>query len=381
MASIIEKYAEFVAHHPLLILAFVVLFTIFALSVPSAEQVGMAYEDMLPEGMEVIDTFNFISDQFVGSTDTCLVVLEVNPQYANSDEIRHVLDPRALDYADTLSKRAKLIEGVIDATSVADILKESNDGRIPKSLDESKSLSADNPLISQYISDDYAMSLVRIELQENVGEEEIVAELEDAIKAPKPQGLSVKLSGDPVMMVEMINLVAPTMAITSTYCFIGIILVLLIFCASIKYGLIPLVTIVFGIAWTVGILNIAGMGFGTATTGVLSMVMGLGIDFGIQVTVRFRRELEKMSAEKAIAKALGAVFIPMGTTVLAAAIGFRALLLGKLTMMGEMGTMMTIGVVACMLAAITAVPAFLVLGETDALSEVKERLQKGGKKK
>jgi predicted RND superfamily exporter protein len=51
----------------------------------------------------------------------------------------------------------------------------------------------------------------------------------------------------------------------------------------------------------------------------------------------------------------------MSTTTLAALIGFGAMSLGKLTFLADMGTMMGYGVVASMLAAITIVPALIVI--------------------
>jgi len=53
----------------------------------------------------------------------------------------------------------------------------------------------------------------------------------------------------------------------------------------------------------------------------------------------------------------------MCITTIAAVIGFKSLSLGKLTTMADMGTMMAVGVVFCLVAALTVVPAVLVLFE------------------
>ena len=60
---------------------------------------------------------------------------------------------------------------------------------------------------------------------------------------------------------------------------------------------------------------------------------------------------------------LSATFIPMSTTTLAALIGFRAMSLGKLTIMGDLGNVMSLGVLATMCTAITLVPALLIISE------------------
>ncbi len=93
------------------------------------------------------------------------------------------------------------------------------------------------------------------------------------------------------------------------------------------------------------------------------MIMGIGIDFGIQVTKRFRYELKTQEKEEAMVDTLRNVFYPMTITTLAAVIGFKCLALGKLPVMADMGTMMAMGVIFCMVAALTVVPAILVLFE------------------
>lgn len=80
----------------------------------------------------------------------------------------------------------------------------------------------------------------------------------------------------------------------------------------------------------------------------MAMIMGIGIDFGIQVTKRFRYELRTQKREDAMVDTLSNVLYPMLITTLAAVIGFKCLSLGKLPAMADMGTMMATGVVFCM---------------------------------
>ena len=101
------------------------------------------------------------------------------------------------------------------------------------------------------------------------------------------------------------------------------------------------------------------------TSGALAMIMGIGIDFGIQVTKRFRVELQSYEREEAIVNTLTNVSYPMTITTIAAVIAFLCLALGELPMLIDMGKMLAVGVVSCMVAALTIVPAFLVLLERE----------------
>jgi predicted RND superfamily exporter protein len=364
----LEKYARFVAHRSIAVLAIFLIFTFFTgYQASLMETAGTSQADMLPEDIEVMDTFELIADQFAGSSATATIAVETEPIYAKSDEIRDVRDPEVLRYVDLLAERAKLVYGVVGAESAADIIKETNGGRIPASLRSVKSLLRNNEVaeqrISNYISEDYSMTVVRLNMLEDIDAEDAVEELREVINIKKPQGVSVELSGDPVQEVTMQELAGETMGMTSFVSFALIILILIIVFASIKYGLIPLLTIVFGLIWAYGMLVLAGFEITPQTSGVMAMIMGIGIDFGIQVTKRFRYELRTQKREDAMVDTIKNVFYPMTITTLAAVIGFKCLSLGELPMMADMGTMMATGVVFCMIAALTVVPAILVLFE------------------
>ncbi len=368
----LDKYAKFVSHHAIIVLAIFFIFTIFTgYQASLMETAGTSQKDWLPEDIEVINTFELIADQFAGSFATSTIVVETEPRYAKSDEIRDVRDPEVLRYVDLLAERAKLVYGVVGAESAADVVKGVNGGRIPPSLRSVKSLLEHNEManqkISNYISDDYSLTVVRLNLLEDIDAEEVVEELREVINVDKPKGVSVEISGDPVIEVTMQELAEETMGMTSFVSFALIILILIILFASIKYGLIPLLTIVFGLTWAIGTLVLAGFEITPQTSGVMAMIMGIGIDFGIQVTKRFRYELQIRKKEEAMVNTLCNVFYPMCITTLAAVIGFKCLALGKLPVMSDMGTMMATGVVFCMVAALTVVPAILVLFERKSI--------------
>ena len=364
----LEWYAKFVSHHALVVLAIFFIFTIFmGYQASLMETAGTSQKDWLPEDVEVVSTYELIADQFAGSFSSSTIAVQTEPRYAKSDEIRDVRDPEVLRYVDLLAERAKLVYGVVSAESAADVIKGVNGGRIPSSLRSVKSLLEHNEqaeqLIRHYISDDYSMTVVRLNLQEDVDAHEAVEELRELIKMDKPEGVSVDITGGPVIDVTTEELAEETMGMTSSISFALIIVILIIIFASLKYGLIPLLTIIFGNIWAYGTLVLAGFEVTPSTSGVMAMIMGIGIDFGIQVTKRFRYELRTQKREEAMVDTLKNVFYPMTITTLAAVIGFKCLSLGKLPMMKDMGTMMATGVVLCAIAALTLVPAVLVLLE------------------
>jgi len=375
--KIIETYSNFVTKFPVLVL--VIMLLVSVLSIQMAGTIKTKKSDtksMLPQDVEAIKTLNSIENEF-GSTNMVSFAVEIDPSYIGSDEIRDVRDPRVIQYLDQLSTLALHTDNVIDVTSPASILKTINDGRLPRSIRDVQIITNKNGLFDRSISKDYSMALVSIRTTDDVDLSKLEPELQKILsQVPKPPGITASIAGSVMESQIMQKSIGPDMAKTGMYSLVGILIIILVMFRSIKYGFTPMTTIIFGTLWTMGYVGLIGMGLSSSTSGVISMIMGIGIDFGIQVVTRYRFELENMSKLKvlhpqlqsghreAMAVTLNNVIIPMLTTTFAALIGFKAMSLGRLTFLGDMGTMMGYGVAASMIAAITAVPSIMLIVDT-----------------
>ncbi|MCX9083473.1 MAG: MMPL family transporter [Candidatus Methanoperedens sp.] len=377
MAKPLEIYSGFVTKNPVIVLVIMLLVTVYAIEmIGTIETKKSDIKSMLPGDVESISTLNSIENEF-GSTNAMLIAVEVDPSIQGSDEVRDVRDPRALVYIDQLSELSLHTEQVIDVTSPSTVLKSINNGRLPGSEREVQEIAGKNGLLDNYMSRDYTISLIKIQTTDDVDLIEIEKEFDKLIQElPRPPGITTTLGGVSMEGVVMQKSIGPDMAKTSMYSLIGILVIILVIFRSIKYGFTPMSTIIFGTIWAMGFVGFIGMGMSSQTSGVLSMIMGIGIDFGIQVVTRYRFELKNIPGLKerhpnidigpkdAMTVTLNNVTIPMLTTTLAALIGFQAMSLGKLTFLGDMGTIMSYGVAASMVAAITIVPALIIIIDT-----------------
>lgn len=362
--NLIGRYARFVAYHPLIMVMIVLLITGLAVYASRNVTIGsMGYSDMLPDGIEAIDALTLVQEKF-GGTESAMIAVEVDPRAPGPGEIRDVRDPAVIRYLFLLTEVAKRTDYVTDAVSAGSILAEMNGGVLPKDQRTIAELSAQNPLLSQYLSKDRSMALVSIKLTDDVDPDELVKDLSVALESvERPAGVTASLAGDLVAGPIVEAQIGPDMGRTSQISLIGIVLILYLIFRSVRYTLTPLATIGIGVLWAFGYLGLMGIGINSATSGVISMIMGIGIDFGIQIVTRFREELGKAGPEKAMETTLMNVLMPMATTTIAALIGFKAMAMGQLTIMGELGRIMSYGIAACFLVAITIVPALIVLIE------------------
>lgn len=354
----IKNYSRFVSKHPYLIMLLVGMFSIFMiLQLGNLRFENKGNKDMLPDGVEVIDEFTYISNEFDG-TDSIQILVKLNPTVINSTQPRDIRDPQIMRYIDLLSTRLEQMDEITSTDNPAKTLKMLNNGTIPNTAQEIKEFT--NYLA---ISDDYNSALIKANIDNAKGDELYNNLMQIIYTTPKPSRVEVKISGEIITDVVMEGLMGSDMGKTSKYALIGIFVVIIFIFRSLKYGLTPLSTILFANIWSFGMLGFLGMPITSVMTGVSSMIMGIGIDFGIQVVYRYKYEMKTKKPQKAMEDTLSNVIMPMSTTTLAALIGFRAMSLGELTMMADIGTMMTYGVLFSMIAALTFVPAILVIFE------------------
>lgn len=374
--KLLERYSGFITSHPFTVLVIMLLVSAFAIQMAGTiEPKKSDIKSMLPQDVDAISTLNDVENEF-GSTNVVFFAVEIDPVYAGSDEVRDVRDPRVLRYINQLSELAQHTEDVIEVTSAASVLKSINGGRLPQSVREVQELADKNGILGSFVSRDYALTLVRIRTADDVDLKALEFELNKIItEIPEPPGITANLGGNAMESTVMEKNIGPDMAKTSLYSLVGILIIILLLFRSIKYGFTPMTTIVLGTLWAMGYVGLIGMGLSSQTSGVLSMIMGIGIDFGIQVVTRYRFELENKPPKEAMAVSLNNVIIPMSTTTLAALIGFQAMSLGKLTFLGDMGTIMSYGVAASMFAAVTVVPALVIIIDTMNLKEIYKKLK------
>jgi hypothetical protein len=356
-------YGKIVAYKPLMILIVAALITVamfYGMSLIENQDVD--FETVLPADLEEMVAFQRLNDEF-GERSSVLIYIEVSPELFGSDEPQDIRDPRLLEYIDILTQKAGYVQNVESVNSISKVVKEANEGEIPKTISTEKDV-FESAAAQDLITKDYRATLIRISMNEDaiherkeVGEQiyELIEETE------RPAGINVEASGGLVVQTELDEINGPDSQKTSLISFGGIIVFLYILTRSIRNTFLPLVTVVLGVIWTLGLGGFVGVPFNNITTSVITMIIGIGIDFGLQIMLRYNYELKKYDKRKAMEETITNIMTPMVITVVAALIGFGAMNFGQLKLMGDLGTMMSFGVLGSMLVAISGVAALYVL--------------------
>lgn len=185
---------------------------------------------------------------------------------------------------------------------------------------------------------------------------EILADLEPTTS------LRVRMTGLPVMLHDERETCASD-GTRSTW--ISLVLVTLVFAAGFGEATRPSLAtfaLCVGMAWTVGFTTLAVGHLNFITVTLATMLMGLGIDFGIHLIFRYDEEMSRgMSAEKAIEQTLAGTGVDTFVGAFATATAFMALTMAKFRGIDEFGIIAAGGTMLCFLATITVLPALLSL--------------------
>ena len=140
-----------------------------------------------------------------------------------------------------------------------------------------------------------------------------------------------------------------------------------------RFRLLPLAVALAATGITFGLLALLGATLTMASIAVLPILIGLGVDYGIQFQARAqeaRRLAERegsgpVSAADAVAQAAASSAPAIATAALATGTGFLVLLLSPVPMVRGFGLLLVAGIAVAFLCALTAGSAVLILGERD----------------
>jgi len=144
--------------------------------------------------------------------------------------------------------------------------------------------------------------------------------------------------------------------------------------------LLIFVPLVVANIWTLGFAASVVGSLNTFTSFISAVLIGLGIDFGIHLFSRYREErAQGGSLEQAVVRAWDKVGPPCLATAATAACGFMALLAGRFRGFSQLGLLLGVGVLFCLVLVLVLLP-LLVMRSERATSPKPLRMRFGGSK-
>lgn len=361
--DLIEIYATLVAENPFktlaVVLAALVLIGSNASRIDTVEQ---QTEDLLPDSIASVAAFETLGKEFSTAGGTRYTVLvETGPSYANSTEPRDVRDPAVIRYLMSASNDISRFDRVSSISTPGDFFQ-----KTPSTKAETREVldRAGEEQWSQFISRDYTAARIQV-LSSGLSSEEqdrLATSIRNVMEShDKPPGVRVSYTGDVYINQAFQRESEQTQGFTTLVSLVGVLVVVVVLFRSVANGLFSLLGLIFGIIAGLGTYGLLGLNFSPATSGAISIGIGIAIDFGIQVVSRYREETQGREAEEALQETLKGVLSPMSVALVAALIGFSALSAGRITFLGELGTVLSLTTFFAYVGAVTLIPAAMVI--------------------
>ena len=354
MRSIFESISSLIVHRPKLVLGALTLLFIASLIGMTMLNMQTGSETYLDKSTPRGIAFSHYEDTF--SHDTLVILIESNDSLA----------PDVIAYIDEITPGLKNLQYITSVSSIADLVKQANDGVIPRSTGEIKILKENIPseTLNRYIpSHLLTMMMVRLDVgMTDKKQKSVMNNVRSFLNSSHPPpGVTVTLTGNPVFQQEMGEELSNSMKTLIMGAMVLMIAVLGLLFGYVSYRFIPVLIVAIGLVFTFGIMGLCGVSINTAVIAAFPVLIGLGIDYAIQFHARMEEEARKGSLENAvwmtITRTGPAVFFAM----LATTMGFIAMFISPVPMIRSFGLVAIIGVAICYFTSLIGIPLIAVL--------------------
>jgi predicted RND superfamily exporter protein len=143
-------------------------------------------------------------------------------------------------------------------------------------------------------------------------------------------------------------------------------IILVVAMRSIKYALVTIIPVILVAAWLYAFMFLAGFHLNAVTATIAAISIGVGIDYSVHMTMRFRQELTK---ENDRTVALQRTTLGSGSALFGAAmsttLGFLIIVLAPMPMFSSFGLLTALMILMAFAAALLVLPSILIAIERD----------------
>ncbi len=192
----------------------------------------------------------------------------------------------------------------------------------------------------------------------------------DVVETVELDGFEVLVTGSPVFLKEINDYLQGGM-LTLGAIALAVMAVVLAVLFRVRWRFLPLLSTVVGVGWGFAILGFIDVDLSLVTISGLPILIGLGIDFAIQIHNRIEEEAALDKDDTPISETMANVAPALVAATIAAVVAFLALQVSRVPMIRDFGVMLAIGIVTLVFCGIV-LPG-CVLGVREYRSRTAER--------
>ncbi|HOP67002.1 MAG TPA: hydrophobe/amphiphile efflux-3 (HAE3) family transporter [Methanoregulaceae archaeon] len=349
-----EMLAEVINKKPIIVLAViigVVVAALYGMTFVSMETGSDTYLDKDTEQGMLLDKY---TNTF--QSDSIMLLVE-------SDD---VLNPDVLAYMDRLQGEVATQRYISGVTSIVDLFRQINGGELPSSYADIKSAKQDIPpeILDRYVPSNL-MTIGVITLDPGLSQESqmtVVDNLESIISLSNPPpGVNVVVTGNPAFQKQMMDEMGVSMGTLILAAMILMVIAVGLLFSHVRYRFLSVAIVAAGLILTFGIMGYANLQINMVAIGAFPVLIGIGIDYAIQFHARLDEEARRSPLPQAIKTTITRSGPSILYAMLSTSMGFLAMQVSPVPMIGGFGVVCMIGVVCCYLMALVTVPTMALL--------------------
>jgi hypothetical protein len=209
----------------------------------------------------------------------------------------------------------------------------------------------------------HAQSIIRLDGNASLEDEGIAAdEVMSVAQAEAFDDASTLTTGAPVLLKDLNDYLRGGM-LTLGAIAVGIMVVILVLLFGVRWRLLPLFVVLVGITWAFGLAGYLGIPLSVVTIAGLPVMLGVGIDYAIQMHSRIEEEVVIDRAAHPIQEASVNLGPALLVVTFDAIFAFLALRFAKVPMIRDFGLLLAVGIAAICLCSIVLTLASLGIRE------------------
>lgn len=158
------------------------------------------------------------------------------------------------------------------------------------------------------------------------------------------EGATVTPAGAPIFLKDINDYLQGGMVTLGLTAF-AVMAVILILLFPVRLRLLPLLSVVVGIIWTFSLLGFIGIDLSLVTISGLPILIGVGIDFAIQIHSRYEEEVSLDRDPDPLGETAANLAPALLAATFAGVAAFLALRVSKVPMIQDFGVLLAIGIV------------------------------------
>ncbi len=301
-----KKFANFAVNHRKRILLIAGFFAVISLAVLPEVKTDVNYFELAPKDIPEVEAMFKYSESFGGGSNFNALLIETDPNGLLDPEIIEVLVKMEDEMRDVIASAFPYIdEKKIEKSiySIADEIKEVSDiinrSIVVEKLGELVGIQKilfDMIAEEGIIDKDFSKTIILVGIPISSSIEQIGAVVKEintiASSTVLPQnGRISKLTGQDAITLAVNNRLTDEQIRSMILALMLVLAALIFIFNSSTYGFLTMIPVLFVLMWEPGFLVATDIPLSLVTISIASIMVGIGIDYGVHITHRFREEI------------------------------------------------------------------------------------------